>query len=128
MQTFQVITTVDITNPCVTRSCTDRLLMGQQSNFNTLVQTINLRSNIEWQKNPVKHTGGMPWPAHGRATHWIWEFTTERTDVFATADSPAGLLLKDLNNVPIVDNLENSTFFHIPVFKPFENVWITQIT
>jgi len=104
--------------------------MSQQSNFNTLVQTINLRSNIEWQKNPVKHTGGMPWPAHGRATHWIWEFTTEQTDVFATADSPAGLLLADLHNVPIISDLTNSVLLIPSIFDSISdnpNIWILEI-
>lgn len=127
MQTYQVITTVDITNPGIARNCSNRILAGQQSNFNSLIQAINLRSNITWKHNPVKHTGGLPWPADGRATHWTWEFDTERDAVFATDLSPVGLLLADLNNVPIIGDLENSTNFTVPVFKPFENIWIAQI-
>ena len=127
MQTYQVITTVDITNPEVARGCNDRILAGQQSNFNSLVQAINLRSNISWRSNPERNNGGLPWPAEGRATHWIWNFDTERDDVFATPESPVSLLLSDLDNVPIVANLENSTDFSIPVFKPFDNIWITKI-
>lgn len=127
MQTYQVITTVDITNPRVARHCSNRILAGQQSNFNSLIQAINMRSNITWRHDPTKHTGGLPWPADGRATHWLWEFDTERDAVFANETSPVGLLLADLDNVPIIPDLENSVDFFIPVFKPLENIWICEI-
>ena len=130
MQTFQVITTVDITNPHVNRDCEDLLLAAQQSNFNALVQAINMRSNITWTGDPKRYSGGMPWPAEGRSVHWVWQFTTERESVFADDSSPVGLLLNDLHGVPIIPDLTNSDIFEFPIFSTklqAVNTWVTEI-
>ncbi len=127
MERYRITTLVDITRSQASRSETDRIKIGQQSNFNSLIQTIGIRSNLEWDKDPVKHTGSLPLPLEGKATHWIWEFSTERDDVFKTADNPAGLLFTDLHGVPIIDQLENSTDIVPAAFQTSgdrANTWI----
>ena len=108
MARYKIITLVDITRTNATKSGFEQLKLNQQSNFNSFRQAIELRSNIDWIKDPVKETGRLPEPADGKATHWIWEFDCEREDVFLKGDDPVGLLKDDLHGVPIITDLENS--------------------
>jgi hypothetical protein len=108
MQRYKITTLIDITRSQASRSETDKLKVGQQSNFNTFLQSIGLRSNIEWTSDPVKHTGRLPDPLDGKASHWVWEFEVERDDVFLKANDPVGHLVYDLHGVPIIADLENT--------------------
>ena len=128
MARYKIITLVDITRSNATRSETDKIKIGQQSNFNSLVQAIGIRSNVDWSVDPKKHSGSLPLPLVGKAAHWIWEFDCEREEVFLKDNNPVGLLIDDLDGVPIVDLLENSTDINPPVIKtkgPKPNTWIT---
>jgi hypothetical protein len=107
MQRFQITTLVDITRSQASRSETDRIKIGQQANFNSLIQTIGLRTNITWEQDPVFENGRLP-TDEGKACHWSWTFETERDDIFLKDQDPVGHLIEDLNNVPIVNNLKNS--------------------
>jgi len=127
MERYKLITLVDITRSGASRSETDKIKIGQQANFNSLIQTIGLRSNIEWSNDPVKDTGRLPVGEQGKAVHWIWEFTTERDDVFKEGNNKVLLLLKDLHGVPIVDLLENSADLSPPAFQTsgdHQNTWV----
>lgn len=129
METYQVITTVDITYSLDEYTQT-QLSKNQRANFNSLTQAIGLRSNLEWDSLPVKYTGSLPDPIEGKATHWIWEFTTERDQVFLKDNDPIGHLLDDINGVPIIANLANSVDIHPAAFctKGRQcNIWLTKI-
>jgi hypothetical protein len=108
MQRYRIITIVDITRSRASRSETDRIKIGQQSNFNTFLQSIGLRSNIDWVQDPVKRDGRLPDPLDGKAAHWIWEFDAERQDVFLKDQDPVGHLKDDLHGVPVIASLENT--------------------
>ena len=88
MQTYQVISLVDITRSRPDRSCTDQIKLGQQANFNSLIQAIGIRSNIDWQIDPVMHSGRLPEPFDGKANYWTWTFTVERDYVFEKNNNP----------------------------------------
>lgn len=127
MERYRLTTLVDITRSGASRSETDKIKIGQQANFNSLIQTIGIRSNIEWNKDPVKDNGRLPVGNEGKAVYWTWEFITERDDVFKEGDNKVLLLLKDLHGVPIVDLLENSADLTPPVFQTHgdrQNTWI----
>lgn len=127
MNRYRITTLVDITRSNASRSETDRLKLGQQANFNTLLQTIGMRSNIEWYRDPEMHTGTLPEPFEGKANHWIWEFESERDQVFQKGTDPVGLLLDDLNNVPIIPNLKNSADIYPAAFQTQGNqlnIWV----
>jgi hypothetical protein len=127
MERFQIITLVDITRSGASRSETNKLKIGQQANFNSLVQTIGLRANITWSQDPIKHTGRLPDPIDGKAAHWIWEFETERDTIFLKDQDPVGLLLDDLQGVPIVVDLENTADISPAAFQTkgvLTNTWI----
>lgn len=49
--------------------------------------------------------------------YWTFEFETERDDVYKQGNDQTGLLKQDLDGVPIIDNLDNTVDFKLPVFK-----------
>jgi len=107
MTRYQIITLIDITRSNPNRAETDPTVLGQQANFNSLVQGIGMRANVEWEQDPIMDTGVLPNPFEGKATYWTWEFTVERDQVFERDDDPVALLREDLHNIPIVSNLMN---------------------
>jgi hypothetical protein len=129
MARYQIITLVDVTRSNPSRSDLDRVRQGQQANFNSLVQSTSLRANITWKKDPAMNNGRIP-DQDGKALHWIWEFETERDEVFQKGSDPVGLLVDDLNGVPIVDGLNNTIVFDPPAFissGELQNIWISEI-
>lgn len=108
MARYKVITLVDITRSQPARNETDKIKIGQQANFNSLLQAIGLRSNITWNTDPKEYRGSLPHPISGKAVHWIWEFEVEREDVYLKNNDPVGFLKDDLNGVPVIDQLNNS--------------------
>ena len=131
MERNKIISLVDITRSGVSRADLNQIKIGQQANFNSLIQAIGIRANVEWDQNPKKYDGRFPDPVDGAGTYWVWEFTTERNSVFLKDTDPVGLLLDDLNNVPIVPDLENTVDLNPPVFKTKgdnANTWISIIT
>ena len=108
MPRYKVTTLVDITRTKATRAETNEIKLSQQANFNSLIQAIGMRSNIEWKKDPEKIEGRLSKPFDGKATVWSWEFEVEREQIFEKDKDPVGLLKEDLNGVPIIDKLENS--------------------
>ena len=117
MPRYQIVTLVNITRTNPSRSETDQYLLSQQANFNTLLQSIGLRSNVEWAVDPVESSGSLPYPLKGRANYWTWTFEVERDQVFAKDDNPVGLLLDDLHGVPIIGQLNNSVDIDPAVFQ-----------
>jgi hypothetical protein len=107
------------------------LKLGQQANFNSLIQAIGIRSNVEWDRDPECHTGRLPDAIEGAATHWIWEFSVERDFVFRLDDDPVGLLLDDLQGVPVINRLNNSVDIMPSIFQTkgdHINIWISLIS
>ena len=108
MERYKIITLVDITRTNCPRNEPDPIRVGQQANFNSVLQAIGLRSNMTWDKDPEMHTGRLPDNIDGKANHWVWEFVVERDYVFLKETDPVGLLVDDLQGVPIVANLKNN--------------------
>ena len=108
MARYKIITLVDITRTNPHRSETDKMKLSQQANFNSLLQAIGLRSNVDWDVDPKMNTGSLPGNLGGKANHWVWEFSSEREDVFKAGNDDVGLLVDDLNCVPIIPNLNDS--------------------
>jgi hypothetical protein len=129
MPRYQIVTLVDITRTNPTRSETDQHLLAQQANFNTLLQSIGLRSNVEWAVDPVESLGSLPYPLEGRANYWTWIFEVERDQVFAKDGDSVGLLLEDLHGVPVISQLNNSVDIDPAVFQtygPTTNIWVSE--
>lgn len=130
MPTYEIITLVDITRSQPRRDETDKFKLAQQANFDTLCQTIGLRSNYEYAQQPKQETGSLPYDIGGKATHWVWRFQTERDDTFLEGNDPVALLKTDIHNVPIINNLNNSADIDPAVFATSgkkTNTWIYKI-
>jgi hypothetical protein len=129
MPRYQIVTLVDITRTNPGRTETDKLKLAQQANFNSLIQAIGLRANVDWLKDPKLHDGRIP-SQSGKANHWIWEFDVEREEVFLKDNNPVGLLLDDLDGVPIVNQLNNTVDINPAAFSTKgenANTWISEI-
>jgi hypothetical protein len=129
MPRYRIITLVDITRTNAGKLDSSDLKIKQQQNFNSLRQSIELRANVEWQTDPIKHSGSLPAPLEGKAAHWIWEFEVEREEVFLKNTDPVGLLLDDLNGVPIIDGLNNTAVIDPAAFQtrgPNTNIWASE--
>lgn len=131
MSTYEIVTLIDITNSRIQRGASDPLKLGQQSNFNTLCQTIGLRSNYNYVRDPKQESGGLPHNIGGKATYWTWQFETERSETYLCDGDPVGFLKQDLHGVPIANMLNNSTDIDPAVFQTLgdnANTWIYEIT
>lgn len=116
MSRYQIITLVDITRTNPDRAERNTVKISQQANFNSLIQAIGLRSNVEWTVDPAMYTGRIP-EQSGKANHWIWEFDVERDEIFLKGNNPVGLLIEDLDGVPIITGLNDSVDIFPAVFK-----------
>lgn len=132
MARYQIITLVDITCNNSSRSEIDQKKLSQQANFNSLLQAIGLRANVEWEQTPEMKDGRLPHPRTGKANHWIWEFNTERDLLFYKSENdPVGLLLDDLHGVPIIDQLNNDVDIYPAIFATRgenTNIWIYELS
>ena len=120
MPSYTITTLVDITK-------LDTEQQSQQSNFSILLLTLGLRSNVSWKTEPVKDTGRLPFGT-GKAAYWIWTFDTEQPDLFLKDNDPVGLLLDDLNGVPVITGLEDTAYFDKNAFitqGDRTNTWVT---
>lgn len=113
---YQIITLIDITKTNPPRGSVNATALGQQSNYNTLVQTIGLRANIDCSIDPVMNTGRLPGPFVGKGISWTFVFETDRDSVFSKELDPVGLLTDDLNGVPVVAHLTNTVTIDPAVF------------
>lgn len=120
MPRYKIKTTVDITRSNPSREDTNSVRNGQQLNFNTLLQGIGMRANVEWDNDPQ--------PVEYQDTkEWFWEFEAEQVDVFATKDDPVGLIKQDLQGIPVIRNLTETVALEKPIFITSgddQNIWI----
>lgn len=127
MARYKIITLIDITRANPSRNETDKLKLGQQANFNSLLQAIGLRANVYWETDPKQHSGSLPLPLVGKAVHWTWEFDVESEDVFKKGNDSVALLKEDLHGVPIINQLNNSADIYPSAFQTEgknSNIWI----
>jgi hypothetical protein len=127
MARYKVITLVDITRANPDRKEIDKLKLGQQANFNSLLQAIELRANVSWEIDPRQHSGSLPLPLVGKAVHWSWEFEVEQEDVFKQDNDHVALLKKDLHGVPVINQLNNSVDLYPSAFQTEgknSNIWV----
>ena len=107
---YKILTQVDITKSLPLRDDPDMTKQGQQANFNSLRQAIELRGIIVDNDDPeVIEEDGIKW--------WVYSFNTDRDDVFLKGNDPVGLLVDDLDGIPIISKLNNSEDFKQDVFK-----------
>ena len=130
MPRYRITTLIDITRTDAKKSDNDQYRLAQQDNFNSLRQSIELRSIVSWHRDPVKQNGRLPDSLDGKAAYWIWEFETERDDLFLRNNDPVALLKEDLHGVPIINGLDETVDFEISAMQTqgqMINTWVAII-
>jgi hypothetical protein len=129
MNTYEIVTLVDITRTQARREEVDTVKKAQQANFDSLRQAIELRSNVEWLEDPAATLGSLP-SANGKARYWTWQFTVEREAVFEANGDPVALLHQDINGVPVIAGLEETVDLTPSAFLTEgknANTWVRKI-
>jgi hypothetical protein len=123
MEQIEIKTLVDITRPEVYRPGQGSLLeQNQYKNWITLQQCIGLRSIIEFDTPPVSEKidiKGMGFGNKYKGHHQVWTFIFRPDRTLAYDDqngNPIGLLLSDIDQVPIIQNLTETINISKAVF------------
>ena len=117
---YMLYTTVDITNTGQYRhepgKETDR---WKEQNFQTLLQTIGLRTNITFRRSPdMVQVGGkqLGFDTDNLVRAWRFDFSTEREGFFEKNNNPVGGLVEDFDGVPYIAGLDESMEQNYAVF------------
>jgi hypothetical protein len=124
METIEIKTLIDITKPEISRAgYGSDLEQNQFKNWTTLQQCIGLRSNIEWDNPPsveIADIKGMGFGNRYKGEHKVWtfKFHTDRSSAYSDDDGNLiGLLLDDIDQVPIIQNLTETINISKAVFN-----------
>lgn len=118
---YTLYTLVDITNTGRFRADPGyEKQRDQQQNFNTILQTIGMRSNIEFRKRPELIKGPASdygFDFNDTVSVWAFEWTTEREEIWLEDGDQLALLRKDFEFVPFIANLDESVAIKKAVFR-----------
>ena len=95
---------------------------NQNSNFNTLLQLLQLRGNIVWEQPPQKvelpTLGNYQFGSYyeGKHSTWHFQFFTEQREVYGDDIDPTNNLVDDFNLVPVMTDCNNTAHFPIHTF------------
>jgi hypothetical protein len=152
MHTYSITTLVDITEngvlrdkfPFTTKSGelvhdTASLITAknQQANFTTLIQLLQMRSNIDWENTPKKQIDNVAnWRFgsvyEGRHAIWQFEWRVEQSEVYAFDGDVVGGLIEDFDQIPIINFCKETAAFPRNVFNTQDsrhiNTYFTKIT
>lgn len=123
MEQIEIRTLIDITKPNVFRPGQGSLIeQNQYKNWITLQQCVGLRSIIEYDYPPTSEVidiKGMGFGSKYKGPHRVWSFTFRPDRHLAYDDSNGniiGLLLNDINQVPIIEKLTETINISKAVF------------
>ena len=117
---YRLYTTVDITNTGQYKHEAEKEnLRWKEQNFQTVLQTLALRANIQHHTKPtvVEVSGKSIGFEFDEVTRfWTFEFSSERDYPFGTVDDPVAFLKQDFNLVPYIQGLDEQKNPHRAVF------------
>tara|TARA_Y100000114_G_C11736674_1_gene316574 strand:- start:164 stop:634 length:471 start_codon:yes stop_codon:yes gene_type:complete len=136
MYEFYVHTLVDITDngnlqkafPFQTKSGdvihnkeTLSIAKNQNSNFNTMLQLLQIRGNIVWEQPPLRlhktlGNTGFGSAYEGKHYSWHFQFFTEQSEIYGVPATPTGQLIDDFNLVPVVNFCKETAAFPTSTF------------
>lgn len=137
LQFFTAWTLVDITATGVTRDRPGQeYVRNQQRNWETVLQCIGLRSQPIQIDGPHKFdTDDLSWLKFGEMyasqqtnNVWMFNFAVEHHDVFCDGDNPTGLLENIFDQVPVINGLDETARFILPIFYTsgaIKNIYFT---
>jgi hypothetical protein len=83
----------------------------KEQNFNTMLQTLGLRSNISYRFNPqLLEVGGrlVGFDTDEIIRVWRFDWTVEHTDLYHDGTDPLGFLKQDFHLVPYISGLSEA--------------------
>ena len=117
---YTLYTTVDITNTGQYRSEPGKEAeRWKEQNFQTVLQTIGLRSNIVYDSKPnIMAVKGdiIGFKTKNIINVWSFTFNSERSDAFGSEAGPTSFLVEDFNGVPFISGLDESMEQNYDVF------------
>jgi len=117
---YCLYTLADITYTGQYRNDPDKKLeKNQQQNFDTVIQTLELRSNIFYDKKPelIKDVANKyGFSSLSEQKIWIFSWETEQMDLYLKEENQIGLLIEDFQFVPFIPNLTESIIIERPIF------------
>ena len=136
MYEFRVHTLVDITdngnlkrefpfktpgNEVIHDKHTLAIARHQNSNFNTMIQLLQMRGNITWEVPPMKINETLGNSAFGSAyegKHISWHFASfvEQSEVYGNPQDPTTQLVDDFHLVPILNFCKETATFPTATF------------
>jgi len=96
-----------------------RIARDQESNFNTMIQMLQMRGNITWEMPPqmmeLPNLGNHGFSSYYEGKHntWHFQFFTEQSGVYGDMTDPTQHLVEDFNLVPMITNCTNTA--HLPI-------------
>ena len=99
----------------------------QNNNFTTLLQLLQMRGNITWERPPTKLNQPIANMRFGSAydgtqNSWHFQFFTEQTDVYGSPESDnVGQLIEDFHHVPILSFCKETVTFPSNTFLTQDN-------
>lgn len=115
-------TLVDITRTGVTHNrAENEHQRNQQRNWETVIQCMGLRTqplDIQGPKSIEMYVddGIFGEMYQGKHRVWCWTFTADRSGTWAVDDDALALLHKDFNEVPVIQGLDETARFILPIF------------
>ena len=95
---------------------------NQNSNFNTMLQLLQMRGNVTWENPPQRmdlptlgnHGFGSFY--EGKHTTWHFQFFAEQPGVYGDDIDPTAFLQGDFHQVPIVGFCKETATFPLSTF------------
>ena len=129
---YKLYTLVDITNTKqYQNSAENRQARSQQQNFDTVIQTIGMRANVDYTK-PPEVTIDVPkkynLDSAVLSNIWIFEWRVEREFLFLDGEDDVGYLKQLFNLVPYIPGLTETIASSKPIFLPGKNIAFEMLT
>lgn len=117
---YSLYTLVDISYTGQYRNEADKKLeRNQQQNFDTVIQTLELRSNISYDRKPKvinNIASDLGFSSKSEQKIWHFEWETEQIDVYLKDENFIGQLIEDFQFVPFIANLTETSIIQKPIF------------
>ena len=94
---------------------------NQNSNFSTILQLLQMRGNITWERPPMRINDTLGNSAFGSAYEgkhisWHFQFFTEQPEVYGNPNEPTAQLIDDFDLVPILNFCKETATFPTATF------------
>jgi hypothetical protein len=118
---YKLYTLIDITHTKKFKSEPGKEhLAYKEQNFNTVLQTLGMRSNIWYDTGPmmVEVAGRLVgFDTNDIIRAWRFDWATERNDLYEDGGDPVGLLKRDFHLVPYISGLDEAYQQNFAVFN-----------